>query len=180
MRLTPFAVWAHKLPKEELFLAVKLQTMMTHSNEIAIEASQLYCYAISLLIKGYSTSDTVNMTKNEAKNETIKEWFDTLIETNDTTKLPLVNKNIGHLKIAFVWAFYYLKNNYSYSDAQYDILSRGGDTDTNAAIVGGLLGAAYGDSAIDSYQKEKMLVFDPEIHGGQGRPEFLKPKYGLL
>jgi ADP-ribosylglycohydrolase len=47
MRLTPFAVWAHKLPKEELKIAVKLQTMMTHSNEIAIEASYLYCYAIS-------------------------------------------------------------------------------------------------------------------------------------
>ncbi len=57
MRLTPFAVWAHKLPKEELRIAVKLQTMMTHSNDIAIEASYLYCYAISLLIKGSTPKD---------------------------------------------------------------------------------------------------------------------------
>jgi len=41
-----------------------------------------------------------------------------------------------------VWAFYYLKNNYAYTAAIEDILLRGGDTDTNAAIVGGLLGAA--------------------------------------
>jgi ADP-ribosylglycohydrolase len=39
MRLTPFAVWAYQLEKVDLFDAVKLQTMMTHSNEIAIEAS---------------------------------------------------------------------------------------------------------------------------------------------
>ena len=65
MRLTPFAVWAYKLPKEELFIAVKLQTMMTHSNDVAIEASFLYCYAICLLINGYSSQETFNMTKAE-------------------------------------------------------------------------------------------------------------------
>ena len=71
MRLTPFAVWAHKLPKEELFLAVKLETMMTHSNSVAIEACYLYCYAIGLLINGYSSQDTFNMTKAEVKNPKI-------------------------------------------------------------------------------------------------------------
>jgi len=76
MRLTPFAVWAHKLPKEELKIAVKLQTMMTHSNEIAIEASYLYCYAISLLILGASSIEAYNKTKDEVQSPTIKSWFD--------------------------------------------------------------------------------------------------------
>jgi ADP-ribosyl-[dinitrogen reductase] hydrolase len=53
------------------------------------------------------------------------------------------------LKIAFVWAFYYLKNEWSYKGALKDMLMQGGDTDTNAAIVGGLLGAAYGEEEID-------------------------------
>ena len=85
MRLTPFAVWAHKLPKEELRIAVKLQTMMTHSNEIAIETSYLYCYAIGLLIKGYTSIDAFNMTKDEAKSEAIKSWFEYEIETGQLT-----------------------------------------------------------------------------------------------
>jgi ADP-ribosyl-[dinitrogen reductase] hydrolase len=84
------------------------------------------------------------------------------------------------LKIAFVWAFYYLKNGYTYRDALEHILLQGGDTDTNAAIVGGLLGAAYGESAIDKHLREKMLSFDPEIHGGHIRPKSLIPKYGLV
>jgi ADP-ribosyl-[dinitrogen reductase] hydrolase len=49
--------------------------------------------------------------------------------------------SIGRSIIAFTWAFYYLKNEFQYEVAIKDILLRGGDTDTNAAIVGGLLGA---------------------------------------
>jgi ADP-ribosyl-[dinitrogen reductase] hydrolase len=56
--------------------------------------------------------------------------------------IPAQPENIGFLKIAFVWAFYYLKNETTYSEALKEILLQGGDTDTNAAIVGGLLGAA--------------------------------------
>jgi len=53
----------------------------------------------------------------------------------------MVDKHIGHLKIAFMWAFYYLKNEFTYEAAIKDILMKGGDTDTNAAIVGGLIGS---------------------------------------
>ncbi len=50
-----------------------------------------------------------------------------------------------------MWAFYYLNKQTSYNDALRDILLRGGDTDTNAAIVGGLLGAADGIDGINKY-----------------------------
>ena len=50
--------------------------MLTHSNKVVIEASQLYCYAITLLIKGYSTKDGIIMTKREITIPAIKEWFE--------------------------------------------------------------------------------------------------------
>jgi ADP-ribosylglycohydrolase len=49
---------------------------MTHSNDIAIEATYLYCYAIGLLIKGVSSIDAFNKTKAEVKSVTIKHWFE--------------------------------------------------------------------------------------------------------
>jgi ADP-ribosyl-[dinitrogen reductase] hydrolase len=58
-----------------------------------------------------------------------------------------VTSQIGWAKIAFQHAFYYLKNETTYDVAIKEILSKGGDTDTNAAIVGGLLGAAWGISS---------------------------------
>ena len=51
---------------------------------------------------------------------------------------------MGWLKVAFCYSFYYLRNKYSYEDAIRDILLKGGDTDTNAAIVGGLIGCVHG------------------------------------
>ena len=144
MRLAPFAVWTHILPKKDLYIAVKLQTMLTHSNGIAIEASYLYCYAISLLIRGESPDKVFKLTKLEIKSDLIRDWFENIIGKNeDIDDLPSPSGDKpGHLKIAFIWAFYYLKNNWTYMDALRDILLRGGDTDTNAAIVCGLLGAA--------------------------------------
>jgi ADP-ribosyl-[dinitrogen reductase] hydrolase len=66
--------------------------------------------------------------------------------------MPQPHKNpIGVIDIAFMWSFYYLNKEISYNKALKDILLRGGDTDTNAAIVGGLLGAAEG---IDGINKE--------------------------
>jgi len=39
-------------------------------------------------------------------------------------------------------------------------IQQGGDTDTNACIVGGLLGAAVGIKNIPSYMLNKVLTFD--------------------
>jgi len=46
--------------------------------------------------------------------------------------------------IALSYAFFYLKNDYTFESAIQSILLKGGDTDTNAAIVGGLIGARWG------------------------------------
>lgn len=69
-----------------------------------------------------------------------------------------------------MWAFFYLKNEFSYQDALRDILMRGGDTDTNAAIIGGLLGASEGINGINLEMVMKVLNFDPAIHQGNNRP----------
>ena len=58
MRITPLAVWGHKLTRDELYELIKLQTAITHSNQIAIDASYLYCFAIVHLINGKTAQDT--------------------------------------------------------------------------------------------------------------------------
>lgn len=62
--------------------------------------------------------------------------------------------------IAFSYAFFYLRENYTYEQAVKNILSKGGDTDTNAAIVGGLLGARWGFSNIPEEWRTHALRFD--------------------
>jgi ADP-ribosyl-[dinitrogen reductase] hydrolase len=56
---------------------------------------------------------------------------------------------ISYIKKSFLWALYYLKHDYTFNNALRDIISRGGETQANAAIVGGLVGASKGISSID-------------------------------
>ena len=94
--------------------------------------------------------------------------------------MPIVDKHIGHLKIAFMWAFYYLKNEYTFEQAIKDILKKGGDTDTNAAIVGGLLGTCHGIKGINEDWIEKMLGYTPEkAHDSHKQIDFVVPAYYL-
>ena len=91
------------------------------------------------------------MIKSEITLTEIKQWFEKEIESNDRNKLtPLASVDRSHVKVAFIWAFYYLKNEYSYKDALKDVLMGGGDFITNASVVGGIIGAAQGLSGIDS------------------------------
>lgn len=79
MRISALAVWGSKLPKDELYEAVKLVTCLTHSNQIAIDASYLYCYAIVLLINGKSATQTYTLAMQEAKArapQTIYKYFE--------------------------------------------------------------------------------------------------------
>ena len=50
----------------------------------------------------------------------------------------------SYIKIPLVWSLYYLMKGLSYEEAIKDIISRGGNTRCNAAIVGGLIGVDNG------------------------------------
>ena len=54
------------------------------------------------------------------------------------------------------------------------MLNQNGDTDTNAAIVGGLLGAATGRDQLPSHMIKALLACDAQQ--GRKRPDWLIPK----
>ncbi len=59
--------------------------------------------------------------------------------------------------MSFIWALYFLKHDYTLNDAIKSIISKGGDTQANAAIVGGLIGASRGIKGIDRQHIETVL-----------------------
>ena len=50
----------------------------------------------------------------------------------------------SYIKKAFLWSLYYLRYNFTFEKAIFDIIERGGDTKNNAATVGALIGARDG------------------------------------
>lgn len=85
----------------------------------------------------------------------LQQWWKECVEEDKRPPCNVSPK--GFVKIAFTWALYYLKNDFSYEKAIYDVLLQGGDTDTNAAIVGGMIGAAEGAAKIPQEWAEKVI-----------------------
>lgn len=51
MKITPLAIWAHRLQDEDLDKAVRAEVSLTHPNERVQEACVCYCLCIKNLIK---------------------------------------------------------------------------------------------------------------------------------
>lgn len=61
-----------------------------------------------------------------------------------------------------------------YYDSMRQTVQEGGDTDTNACIVGGMVGALLGMNKIPEYMRNKLLSFECESpSNGIPRPNFL-------
>src|SRR5690606_9819614 len=59
-----------------------------------------------------------------------------------------------HTMQTALWAFYH---HTSVEDALVDAVNRGGDTDTNAAVTGALMGARYGINAVPARWRSALL-----------------------
>lgn len=185
-------VWGKDLNDKDFYNAIKLQTYLTHSNPIAIEATYLYGNAIKMMINephltGLEVYERTKALSNERMRTTkhenyveITNWFEGI----DRGFLPDARIQMGWLKIAFMYSFYHLKhcdrnNPKAFEDALFEILKLSGDTDTNAAIMGGLLGAHLGLSGIPDSYKEAILKFDCKTMDGNNVADFLLPKHHL-
>jgi len=77
----------------------------------------------------------------------------------------------GWVLIAFRNALWQLLHAANLEEGVVDTIRRGGDTDTNAAICGALLGAVYGREAIPAQWLDCLLNCRPEAgHLGVQRP----------
>ena len=68
-----------------------------------------------------------------------------------------VDRTAGFVRVAFRLAYWHALHTRSWRDAVVDVASRGGDADTNAAIVGALMGACTGAAAIPPAWVERVL-----------------------
>ena len=76
----------------------------------------------------------------------------------------------GWVLIAFQNAFRHLASGTPFEEALIETVAEGGDTDTNAAICGALLGAAQGRTTIPARWSTPVLACRPLAESGAHRP----------
>ena len=79
---------------------------------------------------------------------------------------------MGLVQVAFRNALWQLVHARNLEEGVIDTVMRGGDTDTNAAIAGALLGAVYGRSAIPKQWAASVLNCRPD----RDRPDVFRPR----
>lgn len=172
MRASVLGVWSATVSTEDAIKAAKLDAQLTHPNPACQWAGVAYVLAIRhLMLQPGDAKGAFNMAKAALRNEEANEVLGWLHDAHQE-KLPACHPSPGFIRIAFTYAFYHLLKLSSYPVAIAETLSGGGDTDTNACIVGGLLGALHGSSAIPEVMKSAVKTCDTKL--GRPRPLWLQ------
>ncbi len=137
---------------------------LSHPSRVCVEATTLYVLAIAYLIRnpgdGLGALMAVEAELQERCTSDVVDWFYQSVSMDPNSQDSNVCVNGGHVKHAFRLAFYHLRRRSTAEEAVRDVLRRGGDTDTNACIVGGLIGALHGYTLIPEHLKKRVLTFD--------------------
>lgn len=163
MRATAIATWIVQNPKSDIMQGVecaKEDARLSHPSIVCQEVNAIYIFAIINLLRGKTPIETIQLTdefvdSDNITSEKVKYWY--FEESLDISELDST-KQIGHVRWGFVMAIYFLRNpQINFEEAIKITLMKGGDTDTNAAIVGGMVGAYH---KIPEYMLYPVLDFD--------------------
>lgn len=159
MRATAIPAYYWNQPAPVVAQHARNDAMLSHPNEACLDCNAAYCVALSCLMRGGSAEGALEAARGLRLCGKVRSWLDaSACEPQDCIT------NMGHVKHGFQLAFYHLQKNSSYEEAILETLTKGGDTDTNAAIVGGMIGALRGADAIPGYMKGPVLLFDCSTH----------------
>jgi len=171
MRASALAVWSSGISIDQAVISAKLDAQLTHPNPVCQWADVAYVLGIRhLLLNSGDAEGAFNSAKDALSSpgaQEVRGW----LEDARCRKLPAFYPQAGFVRIGFTHAFYHLLNKTPYTNAISLTLSEGGDTDTNACVVGGLVGALHGASSIPSAMIDSILSCD--TRQGRARPAWL-------
>ena len=163
MRISPLGIFGSQITEQELADCARADASLTHPHAVCQDANVVYAGVIAFAIRTCAPPDRIY---NHAL-ETIKvSGTGTAVRRclNDAAAGPPADyqSQQGWVLIALQNAFYQLLHAPNMEEGVVDTVKRGGDTDTNAAIVGALLGAAWGLEAVPAQWLECILNCRPQ------------------
>jgi ADP-ribosylglycohydrolase len=174
MRVTALAAWIapyEAVSAEQAAEFAMEEATLSHPHPVCQETNAIYVYTLVNLLRGVSPLKALDYTNefvvmNDFSPE-VKDWY-----FNESQNIDTMNcvANRGHVRWAFVLAFYFLRHpTIGFEEAIRQTLLKGGDTDTNACIVGGMVAAYH---PIPSRLLDPVLVFDCTKRRNLRPPEY--------
>jgi ADP-ribosyl-[dinitrogen reductase] hydrolase len=159
MRCAPIGIWA--LDAAEASAAARADAALSHPHPLCQAASAAFVAAIATAIGG-GDNDAMLTAAEAAMPEQEADAVRACLACARLGQGPseFVHKQ-GWVLIAFQNAFRHLAIGTSIENALIETVGEGGDTDTNAAICGALLGAVQGRAAIPVRWSMAVLACRP-------------------
>jgi len=163
---------------KKIFAEVEKDGQLTHPNrENAVAGSILIFMGLCAMSRKYSGRQILNLVNtlfedghfNSKEEKILKNHFEKALQNFKLAKFKedkyfenLSDDKMGYYLNAFNLVLYYLyifddlKGNNVYTQIIYKICDFGGDTDTNAAIVGMIIGPLIG---LENFDRQKLDIF---------------------
>ena len=170
MRASPIGVWAAGDPARAA-AAARADSALTHPNPVCGDACAAYAAAIASGIAGGNRAAMLSAALAHASATHAVSPARSAIEraAQGEAVLDFASKQ-GWVLVALQNAFFHLLHASDFEEALLATVAAGGDTDTNAAIVGALLGAALGIEAIPPRWVAPVLACRPLAEVDVARP----------
>lgn len=168
MRVSPIGIFGAALPLHEVANMARQDARLTHVNVIVGEANALFAMAIAHAVANGLTAEALyGCIRGWASEHHVDASLLAVIEAAASHRPVSYTESEGWLMIALQNALWQLRHASSVEEAIIDTVHQGGDTDTNAAICGALLGAVHGIDALPRRWQQAVLDCKPEA-GGEG------------
>jgi ADP-ribosylglycohydrolase len=173
MRIAPIGVWAGD-PDEAARLASE-DSALSHPHPVCQAACAAFAAAVSAALSGadrQSMAETALLTATAAGADAAP-VAEALRQAVAGVAPAEFHHQMGWVLISLQNAFFHLAAGTAIEPALIETISKGGDTDTNAAIAGALLGAADGRASMPARWVMPVLTCrpDPGLHPARPRPD---------
>jgi ADP-ribosylglycohydrolase len=179
MRISPLGIFGANYDLQRVGAWARRDAALTHPNRVCTQANALFAMAIAHAIaSGIGAQALYGRITDWAREMKVDEALMKAVTGALAAPPSDYMRQQGWVLTAFRNALWQLLYAPSVEKGVVDTVMRGGDTDTNAAIAGALLGAVYGKDAIPAQWVEKLLSCRPEAglaHVRHPRPECFWP-----
>ena len=173
MRISPLGIYSVGIDPDLATRYAREDAWITHPHEVTQDANVLLVLTIADAIRHVRDAeiafhDSVHLVSEHGLAELIRR----ALEDASNGIKPSFMDHQGWVLIAVQNAWYQLRDATSFEEALVDTVGSGGDTDTNAAICGALLGAVHGLNAIPGRWIDVIENCAPEA----GKPGVNRPR----
>ena len=162
MRISPLAIWGCSSPPDRLAELARADSGLTHPHQVCRDAAAAFTVAAAHAIR---TGEPADRVYDFALRWANAAGCDDRVQAalRDAASEPPRDflSHQGWVLVAFQNAFHQLLYAPSLDEGVVRTVMSGGDTDTNAAIAGALLGSVHGRAAVPADWRQMILTCRP-------------------